>query len=45
MGGIGLAPGASLADSVAFFEATHGTGADRRGQGFKGPLALKRCRL
>jgi len=38
MGGIGLAPGASLADSVAFFEATHGTAPTGAGRDSKGRL-------
>ena len=36
VGGIGIAPGANMSDSVACFEATHGT-AQVRGQGLCEP--------
>lgn len=32
VGGIGIAPGANLSDSVAMFEATHGTAPKYAGQ-------------
>jgi isocitrate dehydrogenase len=37
VGGIGIAPGANLSDSIAMFEATHGTGAEVRRQGLREP--------
>lgn len=39
VGGIGIAPGANLSDSVAIFEATHGTGPDIAGMDIANPLA------
>ncbi|NOT17774.1 MAG: NADP-dependent isocitrate dehydrogenase [Sulfuriferula sp.] len=39
VGGIGIAPGANLSDSVAIFEATHGTGPDIAGKDLANPLA------
>ncbi len=39
VGGIGIAPGANLSDSVAIFEATHGTGPDIAGKDIANPLA------
>ena len=40
VGGIGIAPGANLSDSVAVFEATHGTAPDIAGQGKANPGSL-----
>ncbi|WDT82612.1 MAG: isocitrate/isopropylmalate family dehydrogenase [Candidatus Manganitrophus sp.] len=37
VGGIGIAPGANLSDSVALFEATHGTAPEVRRQGLRQP--------
>jgi isocitrate dehydrogenase len=37
VGGIGIAPGANLSDTVAVFEATHGTAPDIAGQGKANP--------
>ncbi len=37
VGGIGIAPGANLADAVAMFEAAHGTAPKCAGQGMVGP--------
>jgi len=37
VGGIGIAPGANMSDSVAMFEATHGTAAEVRRQGLRQP--------
>ena len=39
VGGIGISPGANLSDSVAIFEATHGTGPDIAGKDLANPLA------
>lgn len=39
VGGIGISPGANLSDSVAIFEATHGTGPDIAGKDIANPLA------
>ena len=40
MGGIGIAPGANLSDSVAMFEATHGTAPKYAGQDKVNPGSL-----
>lgn len=40
VGGIGIAPGANLSDSVAMFEATHGTAPDIAGQGQANPGSI-----
>ena len=37
MGGIGIAPGANLSDSVAMFEATHGTAPKYAGKDYVNP--------
>lgn len=40
MGGIGIAPGANLSDSVAMFEATHGTVPKYAGKDYVNPGSL-----
>ncbi len=40
VGGIGMAPGANMADSVAVFEATHGTAPKYAGQDYVNPGSL-----
>jgi len=40
VGGIGIAPGANLSDSVAMFEATHGTAPDIAGKNIANPSSL-----
>ena len=40
VGGIGIAPGANLSDTVALFEATHGTAPDIAGQNRANPSSL-----
>ena len=40
MGGIGIAPGANLGDSIAIFEATHGTAPKYAGQDKVNPGSL-----
>ncbi len=40
VGGIGIAPGANLSDSVALFEATHGTAPGMAGQNKANPSSL-----
>ncbi|HEY8084857.1 MAG TPA: NADP-dependent isocitrate dehydrogenase [Methylophilaceae bacterium] len=40
VGGIGIAPGANLSDSVAMFEATHGTAPKIAGQDLANPSSL-----
>lgn len=40
VGGIGIAPGANLSNSVAMFEATHGTAPDIAGQNLANPASL-----
>jgi isocitrate dehydrogenase len=40
VGGIGIAPGANLSDSVAMFEATHGTAPKIAGQNLANPSSL-----
>ncbi|MEK8088783.1 NADP-dependent isocitrate dehydrogenase [Thermithiobacillus plumbiphilus] len=40
VGGIGIAPGANLSDTVAIFEATHGTAPDIAGQGRANPGSI-----
>ena len=40
MGGIGLAPGANLSDSVAMFEATHGTAPKYAGKDQVNPSSI-----
>ncbi len=40
VGGIGIAPGANLGDSVAIFEATHGTAPDIAGKNIANPCSL-----
>jgi len=39
IGGLGLAPGANLSDTIAVFEATHGSAPKYTGQGVINPLA------
>jgi isocitrate dehydrogenase len=40
VGGIGMAPGANLSDSVAMFEATHGTAPKYAGKDMVNPSSL-----
>jgi len=40
VGGIGIAPGANLSDSIGFFEATHGTAPKYAGQDKVNPSSL-----
>jgi isocitrate dehydrogenase len=40
VGGIGIAPGANLSDSVGMFEATHGTAPKHAGQNKANPSSL-----
>ncbi|MBL4851010.1 MAG: NADP-dependent isocitrate dehydrogenase [Gammaproteobacteria bacterium] len=40
VGGIGIAPGANLSDSIGLFEATHGTAPDYAGQNKANPSSL-----
>lgn len=40
VGGLGIAPGVNMSDSLAFFEATHGTAPDIAGQDKANPLSL-----
>jgi len=40
VGGIGIAPGANLSDTIAMFEATHGTGPDIAGKNIANPASL-----
>ena len=40
VGGIGIAPGANLSDSVAMFEATHGTAPKYAGKDYVNPGSL-----
>jgi isocitrate dehydrogenase (NAD+) len=40
VGGLGVVPGANLADDLAVFEAVHGSAPDIAGQGMANPLAL-----
>lgn len=40
VGGIGIAPGANMSDSVAMFEATHGTAPDIAGKNIANPASL-----
>ncbi|HZR45367.1 MAG TPA: NADP-dependent isocitrate dehydrogenase [Candidatus Manganitrophaceae bacterium] len=40
VGGIGISPGANLSDSVAIFEATHGTAPDIAGKNIANPSSL-----
>ncbi|WP_322630161.1 NADP-dependent isocitrate dehydrogenase [Halothiobacillus sp.] len=40
VGGIGIAPGANLSDTVAMFEATHGTAPDIAGKNLANPASL-----
>jgi isocitrate dehydrogenase len=40
VGGIGIAPGANLSDTVAMFEATHGTAPDIAGKDLANPSSL-----
>ncbi len=40
VGGIGIAPGANLSDSVALFEATHGTAPKYAGQDYVNPGSI-----
>jgi isocitrate dehydrogenase len=44
VGGIGIAPGANLSDTVALFEATHGTAPRVAGQDKVNPGSLILCR-
>jgi isocitrate dehydrogenase (NAD+) len=47
VGGLGLTPGANIGESVAIFEAVHGTAPDIAGQGIANPTAvmLAGCQL
>lgn len=40
VGGIGIAPGANLSDSIAMFEATHGTAPNLAGKNIANPCSL-----
>ncbi|MHB9119581.1 MAG: isocitrate/isopropylmalate family dehydrogenase, partial [Burkholderiales bacterium] len=40
VGGIGIAPGANLSDSIAMFEATHGTAPKYAGQDYVNPGSI-----
>ena len=40
VGGIGIAPGANLSDSIAIFEATHGTAPDIAGKNIVNPGSM-----
>ncbi|OZB78464.1 MAG: isocitrate dehydrogenase (NADP(+)) [Halothiobacillus sp. 13-55-115] len=40
VGGIGIAPGANMSDSIAMFEATHGTAPDIAGKNLANPASL-----
>jgi isocitrate dehydrogenase len=40
VGGLGMAPGVNMSDSLAFFEATHGTAPGRAGQDRANPTSL-----
>ena len=40
VGGIGIAPGANLSDSIAMFEATHGTAPNLAGRNIANPCSL-----
>jgi isocitrate dehydrogenase len=40
VGGIGIAPGANLSDSIGLFEATHGTAPDLAGQNNVNPSSI-----
>jgi isocitrate dehydrogenase (NAD+) len=40
VGGLGIVPGANLGDTVAVFEAVHGSAPDIAGQGLANPTAL-----
>jgi isocitrate dehydrogenase len=40
VGGIGIAPGANLSDTVAMFEATHGTAPDIAGKNLANPASI-----
>jgi isocitrate dehydrogenase len=40
VGGIGIAPGANMSDSVAMFEATHGTAPKYAGKDYVNPGSL-----
>ena len=45
VGGLGMAPGVNMSDTLALFEATHGTASHCRGQGYRQPrqsIALRR---
>jgi isocitrate dehydrogenase len=43
VGGLGLAPGVNMSDSLAFFEATHGTAPDIAGKDKADPGSLMLC--
>jgi isocitrate dehydrogenase len=43
VGGLGLAPGVNMSDSLAFFEATHGTAPDIAGKDRANPGSLMLC--
>ncbi|MDR3177319.1 MAG: NADP-dependent isocitrate dehydrogenase [Desulfovibrio sp.] len=43
VGGLGLAPGVNMSDSLAFFEATHGTAPDIAGRDRANPGSLMLC--
>jgi isocitrate dehydrogenase len=40
VGGIGIAPGANISDTIAMFEATHGTAPDIAGKDLANPSSL-----
>lgn len=43
VGGLGIAPGVNMSDSLAFFEATHGTAPDIAGKDKANPSSLMLC--
>jgi len=43
VGGLGMAPGVNMSDTLAFFEATHGTAPDIAGQDKANPCSLILC--
>jgi len=40
VGGLGVVPGANIGDTLAVFEAVHGTAPDIQGKGIANPLAV-----
>jgi len=43
VGGLGMAPGVNMSDTLAFFEATHGTAPDIAGKDMANPCSLILC--